>query len=634
MTPFKSAAKLWLRAWYLDLIYGIFILAYIAFAIYSNSASYIDFEKDTLAFSMYAFAVFAFLGFEYCVKVKKSGLSECLRATKSGMRNMIAAQAKILLITVSLFFAAAAILNGIIFAAGDTNFPAFLPQLFATVLLNYFLVPLTGAVFGLFFANFTNRLIAYLLLVLITLLGSPLITGLDAFLYETIGWDLSFFFKLFDFYPADLNFVPVYDFGISLLPHRWGILLFWILFLFCIIYFKTSSKTTAKKLFKIAVPAVLAAVCLITALSPASKILRASYNMTESVSADEIYYDKHPSDVIPKNPGFKITEYNADLRAFLKLSATVTMTVDNTDLEEYAFTLYHGYKVKSAKDQNGNTLHFAQNGDFLTVYAQERTKTITLKYNGFSTKFYSNVQGLFLPGYFPYLPQSGFRTVYSYYEQDTARLLYDEDAQFHIKIHTPGKVYSNLKETERNTFSGKGKPTFLCGLYDEYITENGIRVIYQYMDKVMFNTIENIESETERLFGMPCLDENTRTIFIIPDTNLLSPYLKYADLGDYILCNQITSLETLYSLQTEPENKSAAKRLYENYTSLAGEQERNQYIAFLADAQNLDGKVSVCFSEFITKYGEEEGLERVKTYLEDESDTRTSYEFFSDELGV
>lgn len=57
MTPFKSAAKLWLRAWYLDLIYGIFILAYIAFAIYSNSASYIDFEKDTLAFSMYAFAV-------------------------------------------------------------------------------------------------------------------------------------------------------------------------------------------------------------------------------------------------------------------------------------------------------------------------------------------------------------------------------------------------------------------------------------------------------------------------------------------------------------------------------------------------------------------------------------------------
>ena len=128
MTPFKSAAKLWLRAWYLDLIYGIFILAYIAFAIYSNSPSYIDFEKDTLAFSMYAFAVFAFLGFEYCVKVKKSGLVECLRATKSGMRNMIAAQAKILLITVSLFFAAAAILNGIIFAAGDTNFPAFLPQ--------------------------------------------------------------------------------------------------------------------------------------------------------------------------------------------------------------------------------------------------------------------------------------------------------------------------------------------------------------------------------------------------------------------------------------------------------------------------------------------------------------------------
>ena len=634
MSIFKSALKILLRSKLILAVYTVFTVFFIYKAIDFYTPDIIHYESNLLQFSVYAFAIFAFLGFEYCVKCKKSNMDECLKAMKNGFFKWSTAELKCMLIPISAFAGVALCIHLIVFFTGETAFFSYLPRLLADLLLNYFLLPLTGAVFGLFFANFTNRLIAYLLLVLITLLGSPLITGLDAFLYETIGWDLSFFFKLFDFYPADLNFVPVYDFGISLLPHRWGILLFWILFLFCIIYFKTSSKTTAKKLFKIAVPAVLAAVCLITALSPASKILRASYNMTESVSADEIYYDKHPSDVIPKNPGFKITEYNADLRAFLKLSATVTMTVDNTDLEEYAFTLYHGYKVKSAKDQNGNTLNFAQDGDFLTVYTQEKTKTITLKYSGFSTKFYSNVQGLFLPGYFPYLPQSGFRTVYSYYEQDTARLLYDEDAQFHIKIHTPGKVYSNLKETERNTFSGKGNPTFLCGLYDEYITENGIRVIYQYMDKVMFNTIGNIESETERLFGMPCLDENTRTIFIIPDTNLLSPYLKYADLGDYILCNQITSLETLYSLQTEPENKSAAKRLYENYIFLADGQERNQYISFLADAQNLDGKVSVCFSEFITKYGEEEGLERVKTYLEDESDTRTSYEFFSDELGV
>ena len=55
---------------------------------------------------------------------------------------------------------------------------------------------------------------------------------------------------------------------------------------------------------------------------------------------------------------------------------------------------------------------------------------------------------------------------------------------------------------------------------------------------------------------------------------------------------------------------------------------------FLMLAEALKGTGFEYFVDILNKYGEEEGLERIKTYLEDESDTRTSYEFFSDELGV
>lgn len=628
MTPFKSAAKLWLRAWYLDLIYGVFILAYIAFAIYSNSASYIDFEKDTLAFSMYAFAVFAFLGFEYCVKVKKSGLSECLRATKSGMRNMIAAQAKILLITVSLFFAAAAILNGIIFAAGDTNFPAFLPQLFATVLLNYFLLPLTGAVFGLFFANFTNRLIAYLLLVLITLLGSPLITGIDAMIYEITKIDLSYFFRLFEFFEPDLTWTPVYAWGNSLVPQRWCILLFWIFLLGAVIFYKTSAQKKPVKLLRGAVALFLAAVCLFTAVLPGSKVLLGSDNMAESATmADSTYYYEHPDGKKAKREvPFQISEYTADLRVFTKLHAKVTMKIDTPDLEEYTFTLYHGYKIKSAKDQNGNALQFKQEEDHFTVAPNGNTTEITVKYSGFSPVFYSNAQGIFLPGYFAYLPQSGLRPLYDSANRGFYRCEYNEDTVFNMKINSLQKVYCNLEETGRNTFSGTGYPSLFMGAYAEYTTKQGIRVIYPYMDSsINGNTIEE---DTAPFYGSKCLPSSVKTIFIEPDTKALSAYNIYFQDADQLITTEISMLEENYGNQTADPYKNEIASLYERYLE---PENRND---FLMLAEALKGTGFEYFVDILNKYGEEEGLERVKTYLEDESDTRTSYEFFSDELGV
>ena len=628
MSIFKSALKILLRSKLILAVYTVFTVFFIYKAIDFYTPDIIHYEGNLLQFSVYAFAIFAFLGFEYCVKCKKSNMDECLKAMKNGFFKWSTAELKCMLIPISAFAGVALCIHLIVFFTGETAFFSYLPRLLADLLLNYFLLPLTGAVFGLFFANFTNRLIAYLLLVLITLLGSPLITGIDAMIYEITKIDLSYFFRLFEFFEPDLTWTPVYAWGNSLVPQRWCILLFWIFLLGAVIFYKTSAQKKPVKLLRSAVALFLAAVCLFTAVLPGSKVLLGSDNMAESATmADSTYYYEHPDGKKAKREvQFQISEYTADLRVFTKLHAKVTMKIDTPDLEEYTFTLYHGYKIKSAKDQNGNALQFKQEEDHFTVAPNGNTTEITVKYSGFSPVFYSNAQGIFLPGYFAYLPQSGLRPLYDSDNRGFYRCEYNEDTVFNMKINSLQKVYCNLEETGRNTFSGTGYPSLFMGAYAEYTTKQGIRVIYPYMDSsINGNTIEE---DTAPFYGSKCLPSSVKTIFIEPDTKALSAYNIYFQDADQLITTEISMLEENYGNQTADPYKNEIASLYERYLE---PENRND---FLMLAEALKGTGFEYFVDILNKYGEEEGLERIKTYLEDESDTRTSYEFFSDELGV
>lgn len=628
MSIFKSALKILLRSKLILAVYTVFTVFFIYKAIDFYTPDIIHYEGNLLQFSVYAFAIFAFLGFEYCVKCKKSNMDECLKAMKNGFFKWSTAELKCMLIPISAFAGVALCIHLIVFFTGETAFFSYLPRLLADLLLNYFLLPLTGAVFGLFFANFTNRLIAYLLLVLITLLGSPLITGIDAMIYDITKIDLSYFFRLFEFFEPDLTWRSIYAWGNSLVPQRWCILLFWIFLLGTVMFYKTSAQKKPVKLLRSAAALVLAAVCLFTAVLPGSKVLLDSDNMAESASmADSTYYYEHPDGKKAKREvQFQISEYTADLRVFTKLHAKVTMKIDTPDLEEYTFTLYHGYKIKSAKDQNGNALQFKQEEDHFTVAPNGNTTEITVKYIGFSPVFYSNAQGIFLPGYFAYLPQSGLRPLYDKANLGFYRCEYNENTVFNIKINSLQKVYSNLEETGRNTFSGTGYPSFFMGAYAEYTTKQGIRVIYPYMDpSINGNTIEE---DTAPFYGSKCLPSGVKTIFIEPDTGALSAYNIYFQNADQLITTEIGFLEENYGNQTADPYKNEIASLYERYLE---PENRND---FLMLAEALKGTGFEYFVDILNKYGEEEGLERIQTYLEDESDTRTSYEFFSDELGV
>lgn len=627
MRVFKSAFQIFFRSKLLSLLYAVFIAVFIYYAQRESVGDFLKYDNSVLPFSMYAFAFFSFLGFEYFAKCRACNLEGCLRATKNGYTKMLFSQFGVTSILTGIFAVIALIIYTVLFIRGEFN-TLYFPQLILSVFLNYFLVPLTGSVFGLFFAMFFKRLTAYLLLVLTTLLGSPLILGIDAAVYDITGTDISAFFRLFDFFPPDLNWIPLYALGSSVLPHRWCVLLFWISLILFIMILKFSDKRGMKKALKCAFPLILSVICLVVSVTPASKALRASDNMTESTMADSTYYEN--ADVSYSEPVFRIVQYDAELSFFSKLTAEVAMTVDQHRLSSYDFTLYHGYKVKSATDQNGTALEYEQNSDYLTVYPSGETTKIVLKYSGFSSTFYSNAQGIFLPGYFPYLPQSGKKICYNYYALSVSRLKYDEDAWFNIKINSLKKVYSNLEETERNTFSGKGSPTLLSGLYDEYTSEGGIRIIYPYMNPLNLND-DAVEKAMQQYENTEDIDEDIKTIMLLPNNNLVSAFLKYTDFGDYIVCTDLTSIRAEKENQQRNPDKEGVYYFY-NVCAGMSDPDLSDYLEFAKDPNNLDGILSVDFAAMLEKYGKDRCFEMMNQYLNDEQDLRNSYQFFDDAL--
>lgn len=87
MSIFKSALKSLLRSKLILAVYTVFTVFFIYKAIDFYTPDIIHYEGNLLQFSVYAFAIFAFLGFEYCVKCKKSNMDECLKAMKNGFSN-------------------------------------------------------------------------------------------------------------------------------------------------------------------------------------------------------------------------------------------------------------------------------------------------------------------------------------------------------------------------------------------------------------------------------------------------------------------------------------------------------------------------------------------------------------------
>ena len=445
--------------------------------------------------------------------------------------------------------------------------------------------------------------------------------------------------RLFDIFPPALNYRPVYAFGQSVLPYRWLTALFWLLLSLFVISLKTGERNRRFR----AAPAVFASLALaflVVSQLPASRVIVGSDDPKYSMEygdkeyyykAYDFYSDDYDEDGANKEwahfeKEFDVTDYDLEIKVGNNLHVRAAITVYKPNLEKYDFTLYHGYKISSVRDGGGNKLRFEQDGDRFTVFNPEKKSLdrIVLKYSGFSTQYYSNLQGLFLPGYFPYYPHSGSLPVYNMEMGEIYRFVLDKPTHFKVKVDSSQTVYSGLEQTGKNEFEGSTTGvTLVSGLYDCY-EKDGVKMVYPYLhfycgqEKQRAKFFDNYRS-TETL------PDNIKTVIIIPSIESSGGYTGYCQFDNCLVSTEILQIDGDYKrLNIEPWKFD----LYQNYMSYTKGNESTR--KFMRENGSEEIYSTYDFIQYINRVGEEEALKRMSEYLNDHNDRRTASEFYAD----
>lgn len=598
-----------------------------------------------LKFSLASFAVFSFLAFEMSYKLRRYKLDECMNTVAHAKRKIFLAQGVIFVVIILIFFAFFNIWSLLLFIK-YRNFNCwhgkFIIQTVLNMLLSHFFVPCCAAAMGMSASLLFRRINGCLGLVLFVLLGSPLSNYLGEMFYNfsrNVSINIFPLLRLFDIFPPALNYQPVYAFGQSVLPYRWLTALFWLLLSLFVISLKTGERN---RRFRVA-PAVfasLALVFLVVSQLPTSRVIVGSDDPKYSMEygdkeyyykAYDFYSDDYDEDGANKEwarfeKEFDVTDYDLEIKVGNNLHVRAAITVDKPNLEKYDFTLYHGYKISSVRDGDGNKLRFEQDGDRFTVFNPERKSLdrIVLKYSGFSTQYYSNLQGLFLPGYFPYYPHSSSLPVYNMGMGEIYRFVLDKPTHFRVKVDSNQTVYSGLEQTGKNEFEGKTTGvTLVSGLYDCY-EKDGVKMVYPYLHFYCGQ-----EKQRAKFFdkyrSTETLPDNIKTVIIIPSIESSGGYTGYCQFDNYLVSKEILQIDEDYKNQSiEPWKFD----VYQNYMNYANGNESTR--EFMRENGSEEGYSTYDFIQYINRVGEEEALKRMSKYLNDHNDRRTVSEFYAD----
>ena len=565
--------------------------------------------------SLVYFVFFAFISYEFGRMDFSVGFEECCSAIKYGRVEAIGAR-----ILVMIFLAMPCliinlliyIVAGIVCSAGA----AAIFHVLAHIVINFFVVPLIGTLLGAVLAIYAKRGVAYIIFALIAFASSPAIDGYCASLYYSTGISGNRWLRMFPFMtPSTLFYEPDISYGFSLRPYRIFAFLMWILVLCALIFFFFARSRNGRRFL------IPAAACLILGLCCAPVVLQpnsdciADTSNTEGSGAEIRYYIRNKATLPEACPEFKITAYDMNLKFSNVLHADVKVSVSPSNLDVYGFTLYHGYKVKSVKDESGRALKFRQNDDWIEVESAGETSSLIFTYSGYSNTHYSNGQGASLPGTFAYYPRAGYVTCYGDTGYETLTL--DEPTQFDVKIKNRKKFFTNLDRTGKNTFSGKTTGlTVVGGFYKEdKIGETNL--IYTYIGR---NT-QNVKKMFSDLMQRYKRSFNTIMVAEISDDSM-------RDYGDTLVFagGSLGNIDMDYFLSQVPESRGDF-----GIQAYVFKYMRSTFASYAADDKNLGMNTRYVRVEAAAdKYGDEYCREAIDQYLYDESDTRTPDEFVDD----
>lgn len=507
--------------------------------------------KNSIKLCLLSFVILCFTSYEFFYLYKRCYIDEALYSHKNGKTRILTSTVTVLLFIPALEFFSAFVFNFVIFLSSGMNDYSYLYHIFSVLFLYVFLGGIIPILLGVFFAQKTKRIVSYALMALIIFLvssTSDFIPGGLSQVTKINFWESKYFLAYI--LPNDLEWYMNHDYGMYAEIYRWNLIIFWISLLSFLFFKLCQIKKTALKAVLLSLTLLISTFNLVGYFYGGSHIEKGAQLDSISMS-DYLFYTENEQK--NQDPDFEVTSYDMDLSIYRQLDAEVSMTLSDTGLEYYNFTLYHGYNVLKITDIEGNALKYNREGDYVTVIGNGNLQLINIKYSGYSPILYSNYQACSLPGFFAYYPIPGFYKITGDYTTYNPIEIKSE-TEFNIRVDSARQFYSNLDEVknEKNCFVGvTSYPTLFSGFYKS--NSSDIYKIYAItvkgwgLSKIDEEYIDEIQKYINELNNNSSNKLNLKEYTIIQTNEMLSSNCIYDGIflgDDTVFINKATDEET------------------------------------------------------------------------------------------
>lgn len=507
--------------------------------------------KNSIKLCLLSFVILCFTSYEFFYLYKRCYIDEALYSHKNGKTRILTSTVTVLLFIPALEFFSAFVFNFVIFLSSGMNDYSYLYHIFSVLFLYVFLGGIIPILLGVFFAQKTKRIVSYALMALIIFLvssTSDFIPGGLSQVTKINFWEAKYFLAYI--LPNDLEWYINHDYGMYAEIYRWNLIIFWISLLSFLFFKLCQIKKTALKAVLLSLTLLISTFNLVGYFYGGSHIEKGAQLDSISMS-DYLFYTENEQK--NQDPDFEVTSYDMDLSIYRQLDAEVSMTLSDTGLEYYNFTLYHGYNVLKITDIEGNALKYNREGDYVTVIGNGNLQLISIKYSGYSPILYSNYQACSLPGFFAYYPIPGFYKITGDYTTYNPIEIKSE-TEFNIRVDSARQFYSNLDEVknEKNCFVGiTSYPTLFSGFYKS--NSSDIYKIYAItvkgwgLSEIDEEYIDEIQKYINELYNNSSNKLNLKEYTIIQTNEMLSSNCIYDGIflgDDTVFINKATDEET------------------------------------------------------------------------------------------
>lgn len=518
---------------------------------FSLNSDVLIYLKNSIKLCLLSFVILCFTSYEFFYLYKRCYIDEALYSHKNGKTRILTSTVTVLLFIPALEFFSAFVFNFVIFLSSGMNDYSYLYHIFSVLFLYVFLGGIIPILLGVFFAQKTKRIVSYALMALIIFLvssTSDFIPGGLSQVTKINFWEAKYFLAYI--LPNDLEWYINHDYGMYAEIYRWNLIIFWISLLSFLFFKLCQIKKTALKAVLLSLTLLISTFNLVGYFYGGSHIEKGAQLDSISMS-DYLFYTENEQK--NQDPDFEVTSYDMDLSIYRQLDAEVSMTLSDTGLEYYNFTLYHGYNVLKITDIEGNALKYNREGDYVTVIGNGNLQLISIKYSGYSPILYSNYQACSLPGFFAYYPIPGFHKItgdYTTYNPIEIK----SGTEFNIRVDSARQFYSNLDEVknEKNCFVGvTSYPTLFSGFYKS--NSSDIYKIYAItvkgwgLSEIDEEYIDEIQKYINELDNNSSNKLNLKEYTIIQINEMLSSNCIYDGIflgDDTVFINKATDEET------------------------------------------------------------------------------------------